>query len=61
VERFKKSGMPAEYAQLLARLDVEVSKGIEERRNGNVEEITGQKPVRFEEFVERCKEFWMRE
>jgi festuclavine dehydrogenase len=48
------SGIPEEYARVLAQLDTAVKQGLENRVNDVVQNVTGKTPVAFEAFVDNC-------
>ncbi|KAK7757963.1 hypothetical protein SLS62_000341 [Diatrype stigma] len=54
------SGMPEQYAAILAAMDTEIRNGAEERRGlgGDVRLVTGRLPRPFAEFAEENKDVW---
>ncbi|KAK2807527.1 hypothetical protein FQN50_005395 [Emmonsiellopsis sp. PD_5] len=54
----EKAGIERVYADMLAGMDVAISKGSEERMNDVVERVTGEKPKTFREFAEGVKGVW---
>lgn len=53
------SGMPAQYANMLASMDAMIAKGSEDRLNDVVLELTGKPPRKFRDFAEASKSCWM--
>lgn len=47
-------GIPADYAQVLAQLDIAIKDGKEERLNDVVLKVTGHLPRKFNDFVQEC-------
>ena len=47
------AGMPAEFAELLAGMDLAIAEGAEDRTTDTVERLTGRPPRSFRAFVER--------
>ncbi|WP_406224065.1 NAD(P)H-binding protein [Streptomyces canus] len=47
------AGMPAEFADLLAGMDLAIAEGAEDRTTDTVERLTGRPPRSFRAFVER--------
>ena len=50
-DRFTATGMPADFAAMLAGLDEDISRGTQERTTNAVEEITGHPARSFAEFI----------
>jgi hypothetical protein len=51
--RLTASGLPEEFAAVLAALDEDIRRGAEDRVTAAVEEVTGRPARAFETFVER--------
>jgi hypothetical protein len=51
VQRFLDAGFPEHYGKFLAYLEASSAKGIEERMNDVVENVTGRPPQKFDEWV----------
>ncbi|KAH9894536.1 hypothetical protein F4778DRAFT_279044 [Xylariomycetidae sp. FL2044] len=59
-DRQVEAGLPRDYADTLADLDVAIKNGAEERwGEGDVLAVTGRKPRRYRDFVEANKAVWM--
>ena len=57
---YQSQRIPAEVADFLAGLDVEVvSSGKEQRLNIAVKDVTGKEPISFRAFAEANKQVWM--
>lgn len=54
-----KSGLPEEYAQVLAAMDIDIKNGSEENTNDVVLSVTGRKPKTFREFAVENKSIWL--
>ncbi|PBK67028.1 hypothetical protein ARMSODRAFT_959703 [Armillaria solidipes] len=52
------TGMPKEYADMLALMDVQIAKGVEETLDDVVFRITGRPPIRLSTFVKSVKYVW---
>lgn len=46
--------MAKDYANVLASLDTAIKNGAENRVNNVVEDVTGEKPVSFETYIDGC-------
>ncbi|KAL2161570.1 hypothetical protein VTH06DRAFT_8132 [Thermothelomyces fergusii] len=57
-KRHQESGIPEEYANMLAAMDVAIREGSEDRTNDAVLTITGAPPRRFRDFAESVKHVW---
>ncbi|KAL1731924.1 hypothetical protein EV714DRAFT_207732 [Schizophyllum commune] len=57
--KFIALGVPADYAPILAGMDVAISKGSEARLDDAVERVTGRKPKSFKTFAEEAKAAWL--
>ena len=57
--KFIALGVPADYAPILAGMDVAISKGSEARLDDAVERVTGRKPKSFQTFAEEAKAAWI--
>ncbi|KAI3399984.1 hypothetical protein diail_5140 [Diaporthe ilicicola] len=55
----KNNGLPEEYAQALAAMDVPIKNGSEENTNDVVLSVTGRKPKTFREFAVENKSIWL--
>lgn len=53
-----KVGMPDNYANMLAALDIGILKGSEARVNSVVQTVTGRVPKNFDAFAQANKEKW---
>lgn len=58
VEKLKSSGMPEEYAKMLASMESLVKDGAEARMNDVVLRVTGKKPKSFREFAQENRDAW---
>ncbi|KAK0243276.1 hypothetical protein EDD85DRAFT_322719 [Armillaria nabsnona] len=54
----KATGMPKEYADMLALMDVQLAKGVEETLDDTVLRITGRPPIQFSTFAKSVKHVW---
>ncbi|KAK0447798.1 hypothetical protein EV421DRAFT_1706445 [Armillaria borealis] len=52
------TGMPKEYADMLALADVQIAKGVEETLDDTVLRITGRPPIQFSTFAKSVKHVW---
>ncbi|SJL02524.1 related to ergot alkaloid biosynthetic protein A [Armillaria ostoyae] len=52
------TGMPKEYADMLALADVQIAKGVEETLDDTVLTITGRSPIQFSTFAKSVKHVW---
>ncbi|KAK0491507.1 hypothetical protein IW261DRAFT_1438106 [Armillaria novae-zelandiae] len=52
------TGMPKEYADIMALMDVQISKGVEETLDDTVLSITGRPPIGFSTFAKSIKYVW---
>ncbi|KAK0230275.1 hypothetical protein IW262DRAFT_388800 [Armillaria fumosa] len=52
------TGMPKEYADMLALMDVQIAKGVEETLDDTVLRITGRPPINFSTFAKSVKYVW---
>ena len=57
-ERYDHQGLPPDYAQTLAAMDVNIAKGSEARITGIVQNITGRQPTDFESFAKNAVDAW---
>lgn len=57
-ERYQKQGMDTAYSQILADMDEAIAGGSEDKVTQNVEELTGNRPTSFAEFVLRELKSW---
>lgn len=55
----KASGIPDDYAAMLAGMDTAVANGVEDRLNDVVENVTGRAPRTFREFAVASKRKWV--
>lgn len=53
------TGMPANYAEVMGKLDTAIENGAEARLSDDVERVTGKPPRRFEDFATEMKECWV--
>ncbi|MFI5778096.1 hypothetical protein [Nocardia sp. NPDC051570] len=51
--RFIETGIPADFATMLAALDADIRAGTEDRVTDTVEKISGRAPRDFREFIEK--------
>lgn len=58
--RFVQAGLDPSYARLLARLDVAIAEGAEDRTTNIVEHITGRPPTSLAAFAETERRHWVR-
>ncbi|KAI5891577.1 NAD(P)-binding protein [Schizophyllum commune H4-8] len=57
--KFIALGVPADYAPILAAMDVAISNGAEARLDDAVERVTGRLPKTFKAFAEEAKQAWL--
>jgi uncharacterized protein YbjT (DUF2867 family) len=56
--RFVAKGLPADYAEMLTRLDADIASGAEDYTTLGVEQVTRQRPTSFRAFANRVLETW---
>ncbi|KAK0207009.1 hypothetical protein DFS33DRAFT_1318412 [Desarmillaria ectypa] len=54
----KATGMPEEYANMLALMDVHIAKGAEETLDDTVLRVTGRSPIQFSTFAKSVRQVW---
>jgi festuclavine dehydrogenase len=57
--KFLSSGMPQEYATMLAGLDDQISKGLEAQLDDDVLKVTGRPPKSFRTFARDNRNSWL--
>lgn len=57
-KRYEHQGLPPEYAKTLAAMDVNIANGSEAQITGNVQKITGKRPIDFESFAKNAVDAW---
>lgn len=58
ISRYQTLGFNHDYSKLLTDMDVQISKGAENKLTDNVEKLTGKKPRAFKEFALLNKDSW---
>ncbi|KAL2200039.1 hypothetical protein P885DRAFT_66910 [Corynascus similis CBS 632.67] len=56
--RHQESGIPEEYAKMLAAMDTPIRAGSENRTNDVILRITGAAPTKFRDFADSVKDVW---
>jgi len=56
--RYRFLGLPALHAQTLVSMDMAIAAGVEDRVTDWVQQLTGRRPARFDEFVEASASKW---
>ncbi|GAD93025.1 ergot alkaloid biosynthetic protein A [Paecilomyces variotii No. 5] len=51
-------GLPPNFAEMLAKMEVDVKNGDENRLSNSVQEVTGVSPQGFHDFADRNKQHW---
>ncbi|WP_298958826.1 ergot alkaloid biosynthesis protein [uncultured Roseibium sp.] len=59
IDRFTGLGMPRNYAEILAGMDVSISQGSENRVTDEVQNLTGTQPRTFDEFAHVNRQSWI--
>lgn len=57
-ERYQRQGMDTAYSQILAAMDEAIATGSEDKVTQHVEVLTGNRPTKFAEFVQRELKSW---
>ena len=57
-KRYEQQGLPPEYAQTLAAMDVNIANGSEAQITSNVQKITGTRPIDFGSFAKDVVDAW---
>ncbi|KZK98006.1 MULTISPECIES: ergot alkaloid biosynthesis protein [unclassified Pseudovibrio] len=58
IEHLKRGGLPQEYAEILAGMDINISQGSENRVTSCVKDLTGRAPQSMQAFILREKQVW---
>ncbi|WFE88919.1 ergot alkaloid biosynthesis protein [Roseibium porphyridii] len=59
INRFTSLGMPRNYAEILAGMDVSISQGCENRVTDDVKKLTGTQPRTFAQFAHLNRQSWI--
>ena len=58
VQKYLDWHLPEHYAKLLTYLETMTAKGMEDRKNDDVERVTGRKATSFDEWLQENKHAW---